>query len=561
MTEESYKVLARKYRPEDFSTVTGQEQVTKSLANAIRRHKVAHAFLFAGPRGVGKTSTARIFSKALNCENGPTPEPCGKCKNCVAIKDGRSLAVREIDGASHNSVDNVRDLIDDLRSSPPPGSRYKIYIIDEVHMLSTAAFNALLKTLEEPPSHTVFILATTEVHKIPETVLSRCQRHDFRALTLDHITHRLQEIAKEEKLSAEPEALRMVARLADGSMRDAQSLLDRVQVFCDGKLTEKAAAQMLGLVERRLIVALSEAILARNGSESLAVLGEVFRSGSDAGLFMKELVAHWRELLLARFGEVKLLEDLGVPEEQREELERLSKIQSADDLQDLVQIVREGCDTAMRSAFPRYALEALVVRMATRRPVREISEILAELKRSGGTAPVRPSQPAPQYSAPRTASGPAPRPSAPRSESEAPTPPPPASGGDWPAFVRYLGSSPGEKMLSEQLKRLAVEQFEPGFLKASGPKFSVDYTAKPDNMQKLVRLLGAFSGTSNWRVEISAGETIGAPATGSIAHEQRREASKREETARKNIENHPKIQSLKQAFPGTTIENIKINKE
>ncbi|MCB0337324.1 MAG: DNA polymerase III subunit gamma/tau, partial [Bdellovibrionales bacterium] len=197
----SYLVIARKYRPGTFEAVLGQEHVTRTLANSIKRDRIAHAYVFAGPRGVGKTSSARVLAKALNCEHGPTDSPCGECAPCKDIAEGRCLAVREIDGASHNSVDNVRELIDSFRSLPPPGCRYKVYIIDEVHMLSTSAFNALLKSLEEPPPHTVFILATTELHKIPETVLSRCQRHDFRPMSIQAIEGNLRAVAEAEQIS------------------------------------------------------------------------------------------------------------------------------------------------------------------------------------------------------------------------------------------------------------------------------------------------------------------------------------------------------------------------
>ena len=212
----SYLVLARKYRPAGFNSVSGQEHVTRTLSNAIKLDKVVHAFLFTGPRGVGKTSVSRILSKALNCQNPHETEPCQECASCKEIGQGNSLAVREIDGASHNSVDNVRELVDSFKTLPPPGYKYKVYIIDEVHMLSISAFNALLKSLEEPPPNTVFILATTEVHKIPDTVISRCQRHDFRALAIGSIEARLKEICQFEGIEAEQEAITLVARLSDG---------------------------------------------------------------------------------------------------------------------------------------------------------------------------------------------------------------------------------------------------------------------------------------------------------------------------------------------------------
>lgn len=293
----SYLVLARKYRPPAFEGVAGQAQVTKALQNAIVRGRVGHAYLFAGPRGVGKTSIARIFSKCLNCETGPTVTPCLTCSNCRDIAQGTSLSVREIDGASHNSVDNVRDLIESFRTLPPPGSQYKVYIIDEVHMLSTSAFNALLKSLEEPPPNTIFILATTELHKIPETVLSRCQRHTLRALPINLVEEELAKIANAESIQCEPGALRLIARLSDGSMRDAQSLLDRVSAYVDTTLTEEETGRVLGVVGKQGLFKLSAAIIERDSATALLNIHDSFLQGVEPGVLLRDFAHHWRDLL------------------------------------------------------------------------------------------------------------------------------------------------------------------------------------------------------------------------------------------------------------------------
>jgi DNA polymerase-3 subunit gamma/tau len=554
----SYLVLARKFRPQTFAEVTGQEQVTRTLSNAIKREKIAHAYLFAGPRGVGKTSIARIFSKSLNCEKGPTAAPCLACANCKEIAAGTSLAVREIDGASNNSVDNVRELIESFRSVPPSGSRYKIYIIDEVHMLSTAAFNALLKSLEEPPPHAVFMLATTEVHKIPETVISRCQRHDLRALSADEVESRLRAIAAAEKMKAEPGAIRLIARQAEGSMRDAQSLLDRVQSFCDGAITEAEASRALGVVDRAALFGVSRAIFARDSAAALTLADEVFARGLDPAVFLKEFAAHWRELLIARCGGEEMLRRLGAAEGDRTELLRQCAAVSAADIQDLTHLAREGADGALRSAYPRFALEALLVRMALREPVQEIGKVLAALKQ--GTA-AQGDLPAPAAAErPRVREESVPTAAAPRAQSAEAKAPiitrhASAAGAlalDWPQFVRDAGKE-GGRMVLEQLKRLSVSQFSPGMLVAAGPEFTATYLQQPENKAKVIAALRGVTGHAEWNIKISVSSGgSGEPASVKHAEEQQRIETQREKA--RDISNHPKIKSLQKAFPGSDID-------
>src|SRR5262245_48859655 len=243
----SYLVLARKWRPQTFDEVVGQEHVTRTLRNALSSGRVAHAFLFTGPRGVGKTTTARVLAKALNCEHGPTPDPCNRCNNCTEITAGRAIDVLEIDGASHTGVDHIRDLTEGVQYRPAK-SRFRIVIIDEVHMLSNAAFNALLKTLEEPPPHVKFIFATTEAHKILQTILSRCQRYDFKRIPLRELMQRLKTIVEREGLQADEVGLALLAREADGSLRDAESLLDQVAAW-GGTITEQTVRDSLGVAD------------------------------------------------------------------------------------------------------------------------------------------------------------------------------------------------------------------------------------------------------------------------------------------------------------------------
>ena len=294
----SYRVFARKYRPQTFDEVVGQDHITRTLQNGISANRLAQAYLFVGPRGIGKTSTARILAKALNCVNGPTTTPCGECDACKEIADGRSLDVIEIDGASNNGVENIRDLRDNAAYAPARGP-YKIYLIDEVHMLSTGAFNALLKTLEEPPPHVKFIFATTEAQKLPATITSRCQRFDLRRIPTELIAKHLTFIANSEKISLDPAAAEAIARGAEGGLRDAESMLDQMVAFCGEKIHVGDVMDVFGFTSKETVVGLAENLFARNAGGALGIVAEQSDAGKDLSRLTADLIAHLRDLLVS----------------------------------------------------------------------------------------------------------------------------------------------------------------------------------------------------------------------------------------------------------------------
>lgn len=297
---DQYIVSARKYRPAGFDTVVGQQSITTTLRNAITNGKLAQAYLFCGPRGVGKTTCARIFAKTINCQNpGAGAEPCGACESCRTFAEGRSLNIHELDAASNNGVDAIRELVDQVRILPQTG-KYSVYIIDEVHMLSTSAFNAFLKTLEEPPAHAVFILATTEKHKILPTILSRCQVYNFHRIKVSDMTEHLKQIAAKEGIAAEEEALGVIARKADGALRDALSIFDQTVSFCGGTLTYARVIENLNVLDYDYYFRLTDLFLGGAVADSLLLFNEIMERGFDAGHLLSGLGKHLRDLLVAR---------------------------------------------------------------------------------------------------------------------------------------------------------------------------------------------------------------------------------------------------------------------
>ena len=359
----SYLVLARKWRPQLFDDLVGQEHVSQTLKNAINTDRVHHAFLFTGARGVGKTSAARIFAKALNCQQGVTTSPCGVCSSCAEVTSGQGIDVLEIDGASHNGVDDIRELREAVRYLPAQG-RFKIVIIDEVHMLSNSAFNALLKTLEEPPPHVKFIFATTEPHKIPLTILSRCQRFDFKKIAIAPLQARLRHIVSQEGVEISDVGLAAIARHGDGSMRDALSALDQVIACCGSSVDDEALQQLLGQVSSRLLLAAAAAVFDRNPQQLLAQVEQVDALGHSFRQFCQQLVALVRDLVI-----IKVVDRPGtlldVSEGELKELQNLAAPRDLDDLQRVVAfLLRTEADLAT-AANPRLSMEVALIRLAT----------------------------------------------------------------------------------------------------------------------------------------------------------------------------------------------------
>jgi DNA polymerase-3 subunit gamma/tau len=373
-----YLVLARKFRPQTFEDVAGQEHVVKTLSNAIGKGRVAHAFLFSGPRGVGKTSVARILAKSLNCEKGPTATPCNVCSNCIAITNGSSLDVREIDGASNRGIDEIRELREYVKFAPA-AAKYKIYIIDEVHMLTREAFNALLKTLEEPPPHVIFIFATTENHKVPATILSRCQCYDFRRISLAEIAANLGKVAAAEGIQISPAALIWIAEAGDGSMRDAQSIFDQVISYSGMNINDADVEEILGLVDRKYLFVLSEAVLQRNAGKCLTILEEAYLAGIDMKHFYQMMLKHFRNLLL-----VKIAADgsssFDIAPEQIQKLKKQVQQVSRETLQRYLEILIKEEDSFRRSQEARMKLETVIVGLAYLEPIIPLGEIISTIE-------------------------------------------------------------------------------------------------------------------------------------------------------------------------------------
>ena len=498
----TYLVLARKWRPQSFDDIAGQAHITRTLQNAIRANRIAHAYLFTGVRGVGKTTAARILAKALNCEKGPTPDPCNQCTPCREITSGSSIDVLEIDGASNRGIDEIRQIIENVRYQPAH-CRFKIYVIDEVHQVTKDAFNALLKTLEEPPPSVKFILATTEPHRLPETILSRCQRFDFRRISLSEIVRRLDEISKKEELKITEGALVLLAREADGSMRDAQSLLEQV-LGCaepDGTTADKTPVDeqllqnIFGLAEGQVLYELSNAVTEGNAKRCIELVSDVVMQGRDLCRLSRDLVEHFRNLLVVRLCDAKKAQAgaqnsasltfsqlLDLPDQEIEDLKAQVADLSVETLLDYFDFMAAGDEEVARAANPRFALETVLVRLATlpkTLPVAELLERLQKLEKRLSSDGVRGVAAAVKEIAPA------------RPASRGVTRPPVVetnSGADkdrvWQNFIAFVGKD--KKFLASHLQSGTLLELPPGQLKIGvAERHHLNYLQDADNLAAL----------------------------------------------------------------------------
>jgi DNA polymerase-3 subunit gamma/tau len=529
----SYLVLARKWRPQTFDEVVGQATLTRTLKNALASGRIGHAFLFSGARGVGKTTTARILAKALNCAkaDGPTPDPCGECASCVEITSGSSMDVQEIDGATNNGVEQVRELRESARYNPAR-DRFKIWIIDEVHMLSTGAFNALLKTLEEPPPRVKFIFATTEYHKIPDTILSRCQQYDFRMIPAKELVAHLREVAAGEKIAVSDESLARIARAAEGSARDALSLFDQVLSFSGNEVKDEDLAALLGLVDRELLLAASQAVVDGSSLGLLDLVEKLSDYGADYKNFARELLLHFREVLLLKIAPESTSLLAAVVPEERARLRPLAEAYSEEDLLRILDLLAKAEDDLRRSQDPRVTLELALLKMVQMRRLVPFAELVDRVERLAGGNPAR------------ARAEPPPRAQASAAAEAAPAPPAAAGRGAEGVVASMLAACQARPSLAQPL-RGATARLEGDVLTLEVvPDFAAFAGMHLDEYRDLAK--AAAGRTIN--VEIASGAAAAAePAPPSPA-----EAKK--ERLRQEAEREPAVQEALDLFDGKVVD-------
>ena len=556
-----YRVLARKYRPADFSALIGQEGMVRTVTNAIQSGRLAHAFMLTGVRGVGKTTTARIIARAMNCIGpdgigGPTATPCGVCEHCRAIAEDRHVDVIEMDAASHTGVDGIRDLLDGVRYLPT-SARFKVYIIDEVHMLSDKAFNALLKTLEEPPEHVKFIFATTEIRKIPVTVLSRCQRFDLRRVPAELLERHFAAVAKLENVAIAPEAVALIARAADGSVRDGLSMLDQAIAHGGGEVSAEQVREMLGLADRIQVFDLFETVMKGDIAAALDRIDAQYAMGVDPGLLLSDLLdlTHWlTRVKLAPNGAA----DPGVPEAERERGRQMGASLSMAALTRAWQMLLKGLGEVRGAPAPLQAAEMVLVRMAYAAELPTPAEAIEQMR----GRPAGPSQSAPAPTSQASLGGPStmhategsaaiahPKPAqAPLSREPVALSRNPAGGAlvpipvNFPALVELLVGR-REALLAAHLSAdVHLVHYEPGRL-----EFRSEAAAPGNLATRLSRLLSDWTGRA-WMVSLS--HEIGASTL-------REQGLERELRRREDAASLPLVQAILSAFPGAVIESVK----
>lgn len=573
MTDPNYRVLARKYRPVDFDGLIGQEVLVRTLSNAIATGRIAQAYVLTGVRGVGKTTTARILARAFNCigpdgKGSATAKPCGVCEHCRAIAEDRHVDVVEMDAASNNSVDNIREIVEASRYRPA-SARYKIYILDEVHMLSNAAFNALLKTLEEPPPHLKFIFATTEIRKVPVTVLSRCQRFDLRRVEVAELSAHFSQIAREESVEVEAQAMELIARAADGSVRDGLSILDQAIALAEGAVVETQVRDMLGLADRGVVFDLAEALLGGQAAEAIAIVERMHAVGADASVILNDLLelTHWLTRLKI---DPNAADDALMPEAERVRGKSMAEPLSLPVLARLWQALLKGVGELNLAPSPQLALEMVLVRTAymanlpspadvikqmqgqeaVARPAEQrppaapaapravgampVSDGGAQALRDAGPAPAMPTMAPPPVVA--TVVGEEPGQSAPEDLSH-------QEADSFQGFVAYLEDRKIEPILTAKLRNhVRPISFSPGHI-----ELALAPSADADLVGALRTLLQRLYGKP-WQVEV-----VSSADTKTLAEAE----TDAREAARLEVLHHPMVQATLEAFPGAEVREIR----
>ena len=550
----SYLVLARKYRPQTFDQVVSQVHVTQTLSNAIASNRVAHAILFSGPRGTGKTTVARILAKAMNCKQGPRPEPCNKCRACREITSGSSVDVFEIDGASNNGVEQIRELRENVKYMPAR-STFKIYIIDEVHMLSTPAFNALLKTLEEPPAHVMFFFATTEPQKIPITILSRCQRYDFRRIDLEAIVTHLQSLCRQEGIEIALESLTLIAREAGGSMRDALSLLDQVFTGTQEPLDHQQVLDILGVIDRQVMFALSEAILAGNIADLLAIIDDVYRQGIDLKILYADLIEHFRNLTVARIGP-KAVKLIDLPEHEIDSLRTQVKAFAGHHLNTILNTLLASESRVRFAAYPRVAIEMILIDIIQIKPALPIGDLITQLDKLRGellgTGGHRCSEDGAMYEMAVPAQSPTAQPTGPnvlKPDAGGATPTVTAGAPDddmdrtWGRLLDMIAEknpSLASNLAQSGLKRVTASEIE---IEVNGSEFNINRVKRRENLQLITTVCRSFFGR-----ELAL--TITPRRTGAKSKAKKKQRNRIKQDAL----NHPLIGQAIEVFNGKLID-------
>ena len=530
----SYQVLARKWRPQNLQQLIGQEHISTTLLNALKNNRLPHALLFTGVRGTGKTSSARILAKILRCPQVKNFEACLQCPECEDIALGRAVDVIEIDGASNNGVDSVRELRENVNFRPSSG-KYKIIIIDEVHMLSASAFNALLKTLEEPPEHVIFILATTEVQKIPQTILSRCQRFDFRRISTQRIADHLSRICEVEKIKTTPEALWMIARQGDGSMRDSQSLLDQATSFSGGELTAEAVTQILGLTDRKILQSFLSQILEQNSAAAIETLQKSHQSGQSPQLILEGVLELLRHLLVLKTSRQAVVD---LPDSEIEWLKSLLPKVQEEDLHRLFDMTLKGLNDLVRATEPDLVLDMVLLRLTQAPKVRQLVELVSQapVAISTATPGLKKAPPQAELVASTAVSPPA-------TTSSARTP----SNETWLQFVRQLKQK--DVLLAAKVEPLVFVQFRsPELILAVPLKFAFlkDQLQEGTTKERFDKALAQF-----WQQNLLLVLQVEKDPKGvSVQRVDEKQKIAEQDEIKSQVMNHPRVKAMAQALKG-----------